>query len=100
MFSLKKCSGEKLVQDKLDLLPKDKYRVFNNVVLYKSDGHTTEIDSIVVSLYGIFVIETKDIQGVVKGSLKSKYWRVLKLSSRMYNKSSCLFSPLIQITYI
>jgi len=39
-------------------LAKDKYNLIHNVTLLTEDG-TTQIDHIVVSQYGVFVIETK-----------------------------------------
>lgn len=95
-FELQSIKSEGLVQNKLEFLPKDKYRVLNNIILYKADGHTTEIDTIIVSIYGIFVIEIKDLMGVIKGRKNSKFWRVLKFSSRGYNKTKALYNPLWQ----
>ena len=51
--------GEKVVASKLDHLPKDQYRVLNNVTIPTPKG-SSQIDHLVVSIYGIFVIETKN----------------------------------------
>ena len=51
--------GEHRVAHILDRLPKDRYRVINNLLLRTSSGNTTQIDHVVISEYGIFVIETK-----------------------------------------
>lgn len=51
--------GEKVVAGKLDHLPKDQYRVLNNVTIPTPKG-SSQIDHLVVSIYGIFVIETKN----------------------------------------
>jgi len=39
-------------------LPKDKYTVIHNITLQTEDDNT-QIDHIVLSQYGIFVVETK-----------------------------------------
>ena len=48
--------SEKLVHKKMLQLP-DEYTIFNDF-LFESNGHSTQIDHIVVSPYGVFVIET------------------------------------------
>ncbi|MBO7525879.1 MAG: NERD domain-containing protein [Clostridia bacterium] len=50
--------GEKQVAALLSLLPKDRYKVINDLLIQKG-GHSTQIDHVVVSVYGVFVIETK-----------------------------------------
>lgn len=51
------------------------YRVFNDIVLPRPDGKgTTQIDHVVVSPFGIFVIETKNYAGWIFGDETSRYW--------------------------
>ena len=50
--------GEKRVARILKKLPEEKYSVINNLLLNNS-GYTSQVDHVVVSVYGIFVIETK-----------------------------------------
>ncbi len=50
------------------------YRQMNNITLELEDGSTTQIDHIVISVYGMFVIETKDISGWIYGDKKDKNW--------------------------
>ena len=52
-------TGENKVSRILAKLPEDKYKVINDLLLKTSHG-TTQIDHIVLSEYGIFVIETKN----------------------------------------
>lgn len=47
------------------------YNVFNNVMLKTGKG-TTQIDHVVISRYGIFVIETKSHKGTIFGDCNSK----------------------------
>jgi hypothetical protein len=49
------------------------WHLLNNVTLATSDG-TTQIDHILLSRYGIFVIETKDYSGWIFGDAKSSQW--------------------------
>ena len=53
--------GEKMMAGYLSRLPEE-YTVLNDVILPTETG-TTQIDHIVVSPYGVFVIETK-LQGL------------------------------------
>jgi hypothetical protein len=55
-------------------LDKKTYRVFNNVTLPNFGGGTTQIDHIIVSVYGIFVIETKNMNGWIYGNEKDAKW--------------------------
>ena len=63
--------GEKVVAGKLDRLPKDQYRVLNNVTIPTPKG-SSQIDHVVVSVYGIFVIETKNYNGWIYGGENSE----------------------------
>jgi hypothetical protein len=49
------------------------WHLLNNVTLPTPDG-TTQIDHILLSRYGIFVIETKDYSGWIFGDAKSSQW--------------------------
>ncbi|MDX2370847.1 MAG: nuclease-related domain-containing protein [Colwellia sp.] len=55
-------------------LPSDQYRIINDVTLPLDDGGTTQIDHIIVSSFGIFVIETKNMKGWIFGSEKQARW--------------------------
>jgi hypothetical protein len=65
-------SGEIVVSSLLNKLDRDKYFTINDITL-KVNGKTAQIDHIVVSCYGIFVIETKNWEGSVYGSRWGKY---------------------------
>lgn len=49
------------------------YHLINHVTLQMEDG-TTQVDHILVSRYGVFVIETKDYKGWIFGGAKQKNW--------------------------
>ena len=82
--------GEGIVSSKLSRLPKEEYCVFNDVILSTPKG-STQIDHIVVSLYGVFVIETKNYKGWVYGSEKSEYW-----TQNVYGHKYKLYNPIFQ----
>ena len=65
--------GEKKLSSLLLFLDKDVYQTYNNLYIETSRG-IYQIDHIVVSRYGIFVIETKSYKGTISGSYKSKKW--------------------------
>ncbi len=65
--------GEYIVKKQLKKLPLDKYRVINDVMLKTEEG-TTQIDHVVVSVYGVFVIETKHYKGWIHGKEFSQQW--------------------------
>lgn len=53
------------------------YRVFNDVYLPHPDGvGITQVDHIVVSPYGLVVIETKNLSGWLFGSRKGSHWTI------------------------
>lgn len=54
-------------------LPLDKWHLLNNITL-RVDDHTTQIDHILVSTFGVFVIETKHYSGWIFGDANSKSW--------------------------
>ena len=65
--------GEHWTKEALSKLPKDTYKIINDVLIKTSTG-THQIDHIVVSKYGIFVIETKQYNGYITGSKWDKHW--------------------------
>lgn len=65
--------GEKTVAAILSRLDRSRYNVINNVVLSRN-GKTTQIDHLVISHYGVFVIETKNYKGWILGGENSEYW--------------------------
>lgn len=67
--------GEYYAARQLCRLDDSKYFVINDLIFRKRNGLTCQIDHIVVSQRGIFIIETKNIYGYIRGSEKSKLWR-------------------------
>ncbi len=82
--------GERVVAGKLERLPKDQYRVLNNVTIPTPKG-SSQIDHIVVSVFGIFVIETKNYSGWIYGGEHAEYW-----TQNIYGKKYPLYNPILQ----
>jgi len=70
--------------------PNSEYHLMNNITLPIEDG-TTQVDHILVSRYGIFVIETKHYTGWIFGDEKSKIWTQV-----IYNFKSKFQNPIRQ----
>ena len=66
--------GERAVSWRLDWLPND-YLIINDLLFHIEKGRTTQIDHVVVSRYGIFVIETKNYSGYIYGSENAREWK-------------------------
>jgi restriction system protein len=71
-------------------LDSDIYADINNVTIPTSNG-TTQVDHIIVSRYGIFVIETKNIDGWIYGDAKSPQW-----TQNLFGKRFKFQNPLLQ----
>lgn len=81
--------SEKLVNNKIQELPEE-YVIFNDL-LFESNGYSTQIDHIVVSPYGVFVIETKGYKGWILGGENSEYW-----TQTIYKSKHQFYSPIKQ----
>ncbi|RMD68992.1 MAG: nuclease [Bacteroidetes bacterium] len=68
------------------LLNRKDYHVINNVTIPTEDG-TTQIDHIIVSRFGVFVVETKNMRGWIFGGAKQKQWtqQIFKTKHRFQN---------------
>lgn len=79
--------GELIVAILLKVLNKDTYRVYNDLYIEKEDGTTTQIDHVITSLYGIFVVETKNYKGWIFGSEEAKDWTkiIFGTKKKFYN---------------
>lgn len=87
---LKGKRGEIHVSFILSLLPKNKYRVINDIMLRVNDEFV-QIDHIVISEYGIFVIETKNYKGGVKGTDEGYLW-----TQYLGKRKASFYNPFMQ----
>lgn len=90
--------GERCVARKLKRLSKE-YVTLNDILLPTHYG-TTQIDHIVVSPYGIFVIETKDYKGWISGHEDSEEWKQSLIGEKRFwgrsKKQYRLPNPILQ----
>ncbi|PWV98527.1 nuclease-like protein [Paenibacillus cellulosilyticus] len=77
--------GEYKINIQLDQLPKD-CTYLSDLLLPNSKSRTgySQIDHLVISPFGLFVIETKNYNGEIKGTRSDKYWSVSN-RFKMYN---------------
>lgn len=73
------------------MLDKNVYIPIKNVTIKLADGSTTQIDHILVSVYGIFIIETKNMKGWIFGGEHQKEW-----TQKNYKKNYKFQNPLHQ----
>lgn len=81
--------GERKVSGFLQNLPEN-YYVIDDLTI-PTRNSTTQIDHVVVSVYGIFVIETKNYTGWIYGSNNTKKWKQCFPS-----KSNYFYNPVKQ----
>ncbi|MFU9046114.1 nuclease-related domain-containing protein [Acinetobacter tibetensis] len=72
-------------------LDQDRYTLLNDCTLPDEQNQTTQIDHILLSPFGIFVIETKNYKGWIFGSQHQKMW-----TQKIYKKSFKFQNPLHQ----
>jgi restriction system protein len=91
MNNIKGWLGEKVTQAGMWMSLDDKeYRRFHDVIVQTSNG-TTQIDHVILSRYGLFVIETKNYQGWIFGNASQKEW-----TQSIYGKKNKFQNPLHQ----
>ncbi len=88
--ALKGASGEAQASFGMFLFLPKEYRVINNVTLETPKG-TTQIDHVVVSSFGIHVVEIKNIKGAIYGDEASPKWTVF-----LGGKKFPMHSPILQ----
>lgn len=85
--------GESIVRARLGELDKTKYAILNDLLIpnSKSKSGTSQIDHVVVSSYGVFVIETKNYSGQIRGKETDVQWTQVN-----YRRKDRLSNPLRQ----
>lgn len=82
--------GEARAARHLSKLSPEEYSVINDVLITNGD-RSSQIDHIVVSRFGIFVIETKNYKGWIHGGEHSEYW-----TQSIYSDKFKFRNPIIQ----
>ncbi|KRF39888.1 nuclease-related domain-containing protein [Paenibacillus sp. Soil787] len=77
--------GEHKINIQLDQLPKD-CKYLSDILIANSKSKTgySQVDHLVITPYGLFVIETKNYNGEIKGNKNDRYWSVSN-RFKMYN---------------
>ncbi|KJV05671.1 nuclease-related domain-containing protein [Methylocucumis oryzae] len=88
----KENEGEKKVRITLQSIEEHGYHLKNNITIPTTNG-STQIDHILFSRKGIFIIETKDYKGWIYGNEKQHKWtQTFKNSQKKYK----FLNPLLQ----
>ena len=79
--------GELAVHLHVKLYLKENYILLNDCTLPDGEQGTTQIDHILISPYGVFVIETKNYKGWIFGGEHQKMWtqKIFKQSFKFQN---------------
>ncbi len=84
--------GERAVSRGLSRLDATTYHTFHDLYLPRPDGQgSTQLDHVVVSRFGVFVIETKNYRGWIFGSEKQPQW-----TQQIYRQKNRFQNPLHQ----
>jgi len=84
-----KYAGEALVANAINSNLPEPHVLLNNITLQTADA-TTQIDHVLVTTGGIFVIETKHYQGWIFGSPDKPQW-----TQTIYKKKSRFQNPIL-----
>ncbi len=94
--------GELVISICLMFLDTGKYKVLNDIMIPSGDlpdpsdpstaDRTSQIDHIIVSIYGIFVIETKNFKGAIYGSENDFKWTQVISRKQKYR----FYNPILQ----
>lgn len=84
--------GEVQVNQVLSELNVQDYHFLSNIIIKKPDGSSSQIDHLIVSKYGVFVIETKNYSGVIIGNENDYKW--LQIFNKF--KKFRFYNPIIQ----
>lgn len=88
----KGAKGERMVASRLKDLDPGFYRVFHDLYLPRPDGTgSTQVDHVVLSRFGVFVIETKYFDGWIFGGVRQKMW-----TQSIYGRNTQFQNPLHQ----
>ena len=88
--TIKGAVGERHVNRLLNKLGSN-YSIYHDLYIPNGKGGTTQIDHVVTSPFGIFIIETKHYQGWIFGSEHQKYWTQV-----IYKRKEKMFNPIWQ----
>ncbi len=88
--AIKGYRGEKITKEILKNLNKDDFSFFHDVMFFYGDMKTVQMDFLIISRFGIYIVETKNWNGILKGDCQSKYWQLNK--KRVYSPSMQVYA--------
>ena len=87
-------AGENLVAKYLqDVVNSYGGYLYNDFCFEDQQGYSTEIDHILITRGGIFIIETKTNKGLIRGAKEDEWWLCIK---KDYQQDKQLKNPIIQ----
>ena len=87
-------AGENLVAKYLqDIVNSYGGYLYNDFCFEDQQGYSTEIDHILITRGGIFIIETKTNKGLIRGAKEDEWWLCIK---KDYQQDKQLKNPIIQ----
>lgn len=86
--------GEQIIEDNIRKNIDIYHKIIKNVILIK-EGKKTEVDIILITCTGIFVIESKNFSGYIYGNNKHRKWTQVLTS----DKHNIFENPIIQNQY-
>jgi len=81
------------------------YQQINDVIIPKAKGATAQLDHVLVSQFGIFVVETKNRNGVILGKVRDQCWQQIN-GGRIYEFQNPILQneshirALVQLTHL
>ena len=84
--------GEKRVSRIIKRQLKENEKILNDYRFKTRDGKTVQIDHIIIKTNGIFVIETKNYTGIIKGKESQLEWTQISRANKKYK----LYNPVKQ----
>jgi hypothetical protein len=82
--------GESRVARQLNKLRGEEHEVLNDILIRTTRG-SVQIDHIIITTYGIFVVETKNYDGWIHGNENSEYW-----TQSIYKRKTKFRNPIKQ----
>lgn len=82
--------GEKTIAFFLSRLDPQEYKVINDLLIHTGEK-SAQIDHVIVSNYGIFVLETKNYKGWIFGDENSRNWTQV-----IYKNKNKFYNPILQ----
>ena len=89
-------AGEKAAAFSISRVLRDEDRLFSNVE-FEYDGRPCEIDQVIVNRNGVFIIEVKNYEGVLRGGEDDFEWQKTKMTGDGENHVKIVKNPIKQV---